>query len=91
MSATSSTELAPGGSGPAGQAANAEQGSRRVSIEFSQRAFEILNEISALTGKTKADVLRDALSLEHWAQQEILGGGRILIERNGEVRELLLR
>ncbi len=38
-----------------------------------------------------AEVLRDAVQLEKWVEDARSEGARILIERDGNIRELVLR
>jgi hypothetical protein len=65
---------------------------RRVNVNFSESAYRTLEELAKEKGKTMSEVLRDAISLEKWVwdvtQKE---KGRILVERDGKVQELLVR
>lgn len=63
----------------------------RVNVNFSEGAYAELQRLAALKGKTISDVLRDALGLEKWFQDVIDGGGRVLVERNGQAREVIAR
>ncbi len=67
----------------------------RFSVSFSDDAYATLEEIALREGKSKVEVLRDALALEKWFQDAKQSGGRVLIERqNGsgtEVREVIAR
>jgi hypothetical protein len=64
---------------------------RRVNVNFSESVYQALEELAHKCGKSMAEVLRDAVALEVWAQQAVEEGARILIERDGERRELVLR
>lgn len=66
-------------------------GARRMNVAFSENAYQTLTELAQTTGKSMADVLRDAIALEKWVQDEHRKGGRVLIEREGEIRELIVR
>lgn len=64
----------------------------RVSVNFSEGAWIDLNRLSEDRGKTKAEILRDAIALERWFHDERLQGGRLLVERaDGELREVIPR
>jgi len=63
----------------------------RLTITFSDDAYETLDELAAATDKTKAEVLRDALSLEKRVQETVDRRGRVLLEEDGQYRELLVR
>jgi predicted DNA-binding protein len=65
--------------------------SRRLTISFSDDAYNTLDQLSEKTGKTKAEVLRDALALEDRVQETKKSDGRVLLEENGQYRELLIR
>lgn len=64
---------------------------RRLSVTFSDDAYQTLDRLSQQTGKAMAEVLRDALALEDRAQQTVRKNGRILLEEDGQFRELLVR
>jgi hypothetical protein len=66
-------------------------GDYRLSVTFSESAYRTLEELARRKGTSLADVLRDALALEKWIQDEREAGGRVLIEREGTARELLVR
>lgn len=68
-----------------------EKRGRRISAIFAESTYKALEDIAARKGATMAEVLRDAIALEKWVQDTRDEGGRILIERNGKVQELLLR
>ena len=64
---------------------------RRVNVNFSENAYADLETIADQQGKTKAEVLREAIALERLFQDAKRDGGRLLIERDGEVREIVPR
>ncbi len=63
---------------------------RRVNVNFSDQAYETLEELARRSGKSMSDVLREAIALKAWFDRERAEGGRILVERpNGQVREII--
>lgn len=60
----------------------------RVNVNFSEEAWRTLGDLAKSQGRTHAEVLRRAISLERWFQETIDAGDRILVERNGHVREV---
>ena len=65
--------------------------SKRVNVNFSEGAYEDLETIADRQGKTKAEVLRDAIALERLFFDTKREGGRVLIERDGQIREIIPR
>lgn len=64
----------------------------RVNVNFSEGAFADLTLLAEESGKTKAEILRDAIALERWFHEERRQGSRILIERaGGDLREVIPR
>lgn len=61
----------------------------RFNLEFSDDAAELLTNMATQQGVTKAEVVRRAINLEKWFQDTARGGGRILVERDGVVREIV--
>ncbi len=53
----------------------------RVNVNFSDDAYELLNEMAERRGTTISGVLRDALALEKLYEETILENGRVLLER----------
>jgi predicted DNA-binding protein len=65
---------------------------KRLSVTFSDPTYEALERLSRETGKSMAEVLRDAVALEERAHQTVRkNNGRVLLEENGQFRELLVR
>jgi predicted transcriptional regulator len=63
----------------------------RTSIEFNDAASEALSRLSDELGKTKAEVLRDALSLYSFLVTELgREGGQLGILRNGREVEKII-
>lgn len=64
----------------------------RVNVNFSEGAYRDLKTISENTGKSMAEVLRDAIALELFFHEARRDGDRILIERrDGTLREVIPR
>jgi hypothetical protein len=64
--------------------------SRRVNVDFSNDAYEVLTNIAQRKGQTVSGVLRDALALEKLYDDTVLKNGRILVEReDGSLREVI--
>lgn len=63
----------------------------RVNVNFHEGAYADLVQLAEGGEKTKAEVLRDAIALARWFEEERRAGARILIERNGEIREVVPR
>ena len=59
-------------------------------IEFSEEAYEALEKLAQERGVSVTEVLRDALSHEQWLDELRKENARLLIERDGEQRELVL-
>jgi metal-responsive CopG/Arc/MetJ family transcriptional regulator len=66
-------------------------GNRRVNVNFSENAYRELNELAQRRGKTMSEVLRDAIELERWFDETRREGNRVLVERDGKVREIIPR
>jgi hypothetical protein len=62
----------------------------RVNVYFSEQAYRTLERLANSSGKTMSEILREAIALKTWFDQERTEGNRILVERrNGEVREVI--
>jgi len=64
---------------------------RRVNITLSDKAYNSLEELADLKGKTMSETLRDALALEKWFQDTRQAGGHVLIEKGNKIREIVPR
>jgi hypothetical protein len=64
---------------------------RRINTIFSDKAFRDLETLAKEQGKSKTEVLRDAVALEKWFAEARNEGSRILVEREGQVREIIPR
>ena len=63
----------------------------RVNVNFSEEAYGELTELAQRKGKTVSDLLRDAIALERWFDETRREGSRVLVERDGKVREIVPR
>jgi hypothetical protein len=61
----------------------------RVNVNFSPQAYDTLEKLAQSRGTSMSEVLRDAIALEGWFEDRQREGARILVERNGRVRELV--
>jgi predicted transcriptional regulator len=64
---------------------------KRFTVTFSDAAYQTLEELSEIKAKPMSEVLRDALALEGFVEKEQREGHKILIDRNGQTRELIPR
>ena len=64
---------------------------RRINAVFPEKTYRDLETLARDQGKSKTEVLKDALALELWFQQARDEGSRILVERDGELREIIPR
>jgi Ribbon-helix-helix protein, copG family len=62
---------------------------KRVSADFSQSTYDALKHIADERHQPMADAIRDAIALAKWFQEIQAKGGKILVEWNGEIREVL--
>ena len=63
----------------------------RVNVNFSEDAYRKLTELAQRKGRSVSDVLRDAIALEQWFDEAKQSGSRVLVEREGKVREVIPR
>jgi hypothetical protein len=61
----------------------------RMNVNFSDDAYEALESLAEREGKTLSGVLRDAIALKLWFANTHKDGGRILVEREGQIREVI--
>ncbi len=69
--------------------AEGERSIRRVNVNFSQSAYETLEQLAVAKGKTMSEVLREAIQIEKWLTDTQTQGWHVLLEKNGRVRELV--
>jgi hypothetical protein len=61
---------------------------RRLSVNVALDVGEAIDELAKRHGTTITDVIRRAVSTYKFVDDEVAAGGRILVERNGTVREV---
>jgi hypothetical protein len=61
----------------------------RVNVNFSDEAYEALESLANREGKTISGILRDAIALKLWFANTHKDGGRVLVEREGQIREVM--
>jgi hypothetical protein len=62
----------------------------RVQFDFTDAALEELDGLKEAVGvRTRAEVIRYSLRLMQWVIQQMAQGGRILVERNGQVESVV--
>lgn len=59
-----------------------------VNVNFAEGTYRILEELARKQGKTKGDILRDAIALAKYIQDARDDGGRVLVKRRGRTSEL---
>ncbi len=68
------------------------ENARRINaVLLPENSYRDLEALAREQGKSKTEVLRDAVALERWFQEARQEGWRILVERDGEVREIISR
>lgn len=69
--------------------ATAQGKPKRLSVTLSEPIYRVLETLATEKGVSIADILRDAIALEKWLVDTERQGGKLLIERDGQVRELV--
>lgn len=64
---------------------------RRLNTTFPASVYEAIQQLADDRQTSMSEVLRDAVALERWVDDVQRQGARILIERDGEIREVVLR
>jgi hypothetical protein len=65
--------------------------SKKVQVNFDDRALDVIERLKAATGSNAGDVLRDALSFYEWARQQHVEGKKVGTIENGKgVSEVIL-
>jgi hypothetical protein len=64
----------------------------RINVNFSESAYNALEELAQAQDKSMSEVLRDAIALEKWFYETHEDGGRVLVEdKGGRSREIIPR
>ena len=61
---------------------------RRLSVNVALDVGQAIDELGKRHGTTITDVIRRAVSTYKFVDDEVAAGGRILVERNGTIREV---
>jgi predicted transcriptional regulator len=61
----------------------------RFNVDFSDEAAAVLEELARRQNTTKAEVLRRAINLEKWFADTTADGGKVLVEKDGQTREIV--
>lgn len=61
----------------------------RFNVDFSEEAAAVLDELARRQNTTKAEVLRRAINLEKWFADTTASGGKVLVEKDGQTREIV--
>lgn len=61
---------------------------RRVNVKFAPSTYQALESLAQSAGSISA-ALRDAIALAKWFQDVTQHDGHILVERDGQVREII--
>lgn len=64
---------------------------KRVHVNFALKTYEALQRIAARKSGSMSEALRQSITLTDYVESAIEQGGRILIDRDGQITELLLR
>lgn len=62
---------------------------RRVTVTFAPSTYRILQELGRGRGKNTSEALREAIALSKWIHDTRAAGGHILVEQNGNTREIV--
>lgn len=65
--------------------------SLRVTVNLPKQAVEALEQLAKKRKTTATEILRHAISLEKQLDDELDQGARVLIEKDGDFRELIIR
>ncbi len=64
---------------------------KRVTVNFAIPTYRALEAIAERKGITVSEALRQAIKLSDYLERAIEEGGKILIDRQGTINELLIR
>lgn len=63
----------------------------KITAALAESTYRTLEELARQRGTSMANVLRDAIELEKFIDEARRDKGRLLIDRNGQIRELVFR
>lgn len=64
---------------------------REVRVTFAASVYDALHGLARRRGRSVPEVLRDAVAMEQWLEEVGARGGRLLVERDGVLREIRRR
>lgn len=64
---------------------------KQLNVSLHGEMLEALTEMSRSSGKSISELLHDAVVIEKWIRDVRKSGGRLLVERNGEIREAVIK
>lgn len=70
---------------------NEEKERVRVALNLLKSEFDELKQLAQDDGETVSGYLRKALATERYLKERAKSGGRVLIEENGQQREIVFR
>ena len=70
-------------------AAQTNTGTVKLTVALPREAIDIVESLAAGQHKTKTQVLREAIALKAFIENELQPGTRFLIERDGQTREIV--
>jgi hypothetical protein len=73
------------------QQANDERERVRVALNLLKTEFDELKQLAQDDGETVTGYLRKALATERYLKERTKSGGRVLIEEDGQQREIVFR
>lgn len=62
----------------------------RMTIEFNDQAYNLLGDLSGMTGKTKVDLLRQGLILRHYFEVQNQEGNSIALVNGGKIKQEII-
>jgi hypothetical protein len=62
---------------------------KSIKVEFPDDVYEVLEDLARRQGKTKGEVLRDALLLAQWFEDQEREGSRVLVEKGARVQQVI--
>ena len=83
--------MSTGRSGTLEDEAKLAPGTKRVNVNFSQEAYQTLADLAAAKNLPMSEILRQAISLTKFVEDVVAKNGRILVDRDGKISEILLR
>lgn len=62
----------------------------RIQLDFSERSVTELDDLKQRVGaSSRAEVIRNSMRWLYWCAEEVAKGGKFIIERNGNAKEVV--